>query len=61
MTAQDVAEYGLKKLELTAPKGHEITFLDAFLQGKGKPAAQAVAQDAKSGKNKFTAHYSEEK
>lgn len=63
MTAQDMAEYGLKKLEIAAPKGHEVTFLDAFLQGKGVPAKpQAVAQDAKGyGSNKFVARIQEGK
>lgn len=61
MTAQDMAEYGLKKLELNAPKGHEITFLDAFLLGKGTPAkAHAVAQDSKPGANRFLTQYNKE-
>lgn len=37
-----MAVYGCKKLGVTAPKGHELTALQAFLQGKGVQATHAV-------------------
>lgn len=62
MTAQDMAAYGLKKLELKAPKGHEVSYLDAYLHGKGEPSnVRAVAQDSAPGSNKFVTRYKEAK
>ncbi len=54
MTARDMAVYGCGKLGLKPAKGQELVFLDAYLQGKGKPAA-AAAQDGKHqpGSGKF--------
>lgn len=48
MTATDVAAYALKKLEITAPAGHEQTALTAFLAGRKSNASSAgLAMDAK--------------
>ncbi len=52
MDATEVAEYGLKKLELTAPKGQERLVLSAFLQGKGAAPTPAYGMDSKSGARK---------
>lgn len=46
MTLDGMADYGVKKLGLTAPKGEGVTFLRAYLMGKGAPAS-ASAMDAK--------------
>jgi hypothetical protein len=34
MTATQVAEYGVKKLGITAPKGHEASIIEAHLHGR---------------------------
>ncbi len=51
MDSAQVAEYGIKKLGLKAPKGAEIAVLDAFLKGGATATATAaktitMAQDA---------------
>jgi hypothetical protein len=38
-TLAEVAEYGVKKLGLTCPKGHEATALDAFLHARPFPGS----------------------
>jgi 8-oxo-dGTP pyrophosphatase MutT (NUDIX family) len=46
MDVDQIAEYGVKKLDLTVPQGASKTmFLQAYLQGKGVPA-QGAAMDA---------------
>src|SRR5699024_5111997 len=41
MTADQVAEYGVKKLGITCEKGHESIALDAWMQGR-KPEREQV-------------------
>lgn len=53
MSLDDVAGYGLKKLGVDAPKESRVTFLQAYLQGKGEPS-QSVAMDTASKGNFVT-------
>lgn len=55
MTEHEVAKYGLKKLEIAAPAGHEVTAITAYLMGKGKPSIATDAAPSKPGANKFLA------
>ena len=60
MDMNDMAKYGLKKLGIEAPKNNRITFLDAFLQGKG--VSNAVAMDSfTTRKNNFVKRFLEGK
>jgi 8-oxo-dGTP pyrophosphatase MutT (NUDIX family) len=55
MSLNDMAKYGLKKLGVDAPKESRVTFLNAYLQGKGEPS-HAVAMDTAS-KGNFVKKY----
>lgn len=47
MDVEQLAAYGVKKLELNVPKGtNSKVFLQAFLQGKGAPAAGSAMDSA---------------
>jgi hypothetical protein len=60
MDIEKMAKYGLKKLGVEAPKGNRITFLDAYLEGKG--TSNAVAMDSVvTRKNNFVKRYLEGK
>ena len=41
MTLSEVAQYGVKKLGITCPAGHEQTALDGYLKDR-KPAHEQV-------------------
>jgi 8-oxo-dGTP pyrophosphatase MutT (NUDIX family) len=57
MSAEQIAAYGLKKLEIEAPKGaNQVQFLDAYLLGKGKPVTTAGAMDSASDGNFVDRH-----
>jgi uncharacterized protein len=63
-TAADVAQYGIKKLKLTAPKGQEAVVLDSYLKGvesarQPAPTRQAVAADAASEVPAIAAYFKE--
>lgn len=64
MSADQVAAYACKKLGLTAPKGHEQMYLNAYLDGRGAASKQHTAQDkadgSKGGANPFVARLSGE-
>ena len=48
MSHAEVAAYGLKKLEISAPKGSESAVLQGYLHGRATPASRAVsAMDSK--------------
>lgn len=50
MSVTELAKYGCKKLGLDAPKGSSVTFLEAYLIGKGAPAKAAMdSMTARSG------------
>lgn len=42
MSVKELADYGCKKLDLDASKGSSVTFLEAYLIGKGAPAKVAM-------------------
>ena len=42
MSLAKMAKYGCKQLGLDAPKDNRLTFLQAFLQGKGQPSTAAM-------------------
>lgn len=43
MTLDQVAKYGVEKLELTAPEGHEVSVLGGYLKGAPDPTRTAPA------------------
>ncbi|CAB4132167.1 Uncharacterised conserved protein UCP029215 [uncultured Caudovirales phage] len=47
MTHGEVAEYGVKKLEISAPKGSEAAVLQGYLHGRKAPTAHAATMDSK--------------
>ena len=48
MSHAEVAAYGIKKLEISAPKGSEAAVLHGYLHGRATPASRAVsAMDSK--------------
>lgn len=64
MTVEEVAQYGLQKLNINAPKGQEVVFLGAYLQGKGDPkqakTVKGDAMDAKPSNSFVTRHLNKE-
>jgi hypothetical protein len=42
MDVSDMAKYGCKQLGIEAPKEGRVTFLEAFLMGKGAPASTGM-------------------
>lgn len=59
MTLQQVAEYGVKKLRLSVPKGSEIVAMDSWLAGREKPAktVKPVMDGLLSGSKKIDEFY----
>lgn len=49
MTVDEMARYGLKKLGLKAEKTNRVTFLNAYLLGKGEPSTAMDSFTAKKG------------
>jgi len=60
MDLDKMAKYGLKKLGVEAPKTGRVTFLNAFLQGKGVSTAVAMDSHA-TRKNNFVKRFLEGK
>lgn len=64
MTVEEVAQYGLKKLNVNAPAGQEVVFLSAYLQGKGDlkqaKTVKGDAMDAKPSNSFVTRHLNKE-
>lgn len=46
MTTSEVAAYGLQKLNITAPKGMEMAYLDGYLKGAGNGERPAAHNEA---------------
>lgn len=60
MDIKKMAKYGLKKLGVEAPKDNQVTFLNAYLQGKG--VSNGVAMDSVAPrKNNFVKRFLEGK
>ena len=60
MDLDKMAKYGLKKLGVEAPKENRVTFLNAYLQGKGVSSAVAMDSTA-TRKNNFVKRFLEGK
>jgi len=60
MDLDKMAKYGLKKLGVEAPKANRVTFLNAYLQGKGVSSAVAMDSTA-TRKNNFVKRFLEGK
>ena len=60
MDLDKMAKYGLKKLGVEAPKSGRVTFLNAYLQGKGVSSAVAMDTTA-TRKNNFVKRFLEGK
>ena len=56
MTHQEVAEYGVKKLGIPAPKGHEAAVLAGYLIAKKAPKPAATGMDKKEGASFIDKH-----
>ena len=51
MTHEEVAQYGVKKLGLSAPAGQEVNFLSGYLHNRPAPRPVATGMDSKSGES----------
>ena len=49
MNLDKMAKYGCKKLGLDAPKESRVTFLEAYLIGKGVPSRAAMDSAVRKG------------
>jgi len=59
MSVEKMAKYGCKQLGITPPKGQRVTFLQAYLQGKGQPSRAAM--DAAPRKGNFLERHMNQK
>lgn len=60
-TMDEVAEYGVKKLQLNCKMGHELAALGGFLAAKRVSVPVTIAQDSKPKVDQFSRHFKGEK